>query len=218
MIQKPYEFPVLPAHAPGMRIGLLGGSFNPPHIGHRHISLIALKRLKLDRVWWLVSPGNPLKDTRGLYSVGERAEASRFVSAHPKIDISTFEETIDTHYTFDTLKHLLVRGRGLDFVWLMGADNLAGFHRWDHWDRLARMVPFAVIDRPGCAFKALASPAAKALEPYRVDEADAALLPMLEPPAWSFVFGPRSDLSSTALRREDGDWHPWALLSAHGVY
>ena len=120
----------IPFHTNGMRIGLLGGSFNPPHAAHRAISLFAIKRLKLDRVWWLLTPGNPLKDNGRLHGLSERADAARKVADDPRIDVSCLEAVIGTRYTVDTIIHLRRRVSGVHFVWIMGADNLAQFHRW----------------------------------------------------------------------------------------
>jgi nicotinate-nucleotide adenylyltransferase len=185
-----------------MRIGVYGGSFNPPHAGHRHVSLLALKRLGLDRIWWLVTPGNPLKESGELSSTAQRVAEARRVAADPRIDVTAFEEAIGSHYTVDTLAFLKRRCPGVHFVWIMGADNLAGFHRWKGWRRIARMMPIAVIDRPGWTLKATRSRAAEALAPYRIEEAKAPRLPRLTPPAWLFLHGPRSSLSSSELRRK----------------
>ncbi|WP_442932161.1 nicotinate-nucleotide adenylyltransferase [Microvirga sp. CF3016] len=184
-----------------MRIGLYGGSFNPAHAGHRHVSLMALKRLGLDRVWWVVTPGNPLKDTGELATTAMRVEEARQVSDHPRIDVTAFEEEIGARYTVDTLAYLKRRYPGVRFVWIMGADNLASFHRWRGWRRIARMMPMAVIDRPGWTLKAVHSRSAKALAESRIDENEAEALPGFEPPAWVFLHGPRSHLSSTKLRQ-----------------
>ena len=153
-----------------MRIGLLGGSFNPPHDAHRAISLFAIKRLKLDRVWWLVTPGNPLKDHGALRDLDQRVEAARAMADDPRIDVSCLESVIGTRYTVDTISYLRRRASGLRFVWIMGADNLAQFHRWQNWRRIASEVPIAVIDRPPQSFRALAAPAAQALARYRLPE------------------------------------------------
>lgn len=197
-LQRPV--PPLPPHAPGLRIGLFGGSFNPPHAGHRLASIIALRRLKLDRVWWIVTPGNPLKDNRALPPLAERMAAARALTRHPRIDITGFEADIETHFTYDTIAYLVRRCPGVDFVWLMGADNLAGFHRWQRWRDIANLVPFAVIDRPGSTLKAVRSRAATALARYRFPESEAGLLTRTNVPAWVFLHGPRSPLSSTMLR------------------
>ena len=140
----------IPFHTNGMRIGLLGGSFNPPHAAHRAISLFALKRLKLDRVWWLLTPGNPLKENGRLHDLSERARAALDVADDPRIDISCLEAVIGTRYTVDTIIHLRRRVSGVHFVWIMGADNLAQFHRWKHWRRIASEVPTR-RDRPSAA-------------------------------------------------------------------
>ncbi|MDF2689874.1 MAG: nicotinic acid mononucleotide adenylyltransferase [Microvirga sp.] len=191
----------LPRVAPGMRIGLYGGSFNPAHAGHRHVSQMALKRLGLDRVWWIVTPGNPLKDTGELATTAMRVEEARQLADHPRIDVTAFEEEIGARYTVDTLAYLKRRYPNVRFVWIMGADNLASFHRWRGWRRIARMMPIAIVDRPGWTLKAARSRSATALSEARIDEADALALPGLKPPAWVFLHGPRSHLSSTLLRR-----------------
>lgn len=196
----------LPPHSDGLRVGLLGGSFNPPHQAHRAISLFALKRLKLDRVWWLVTPGNPLKDNGGLHTLAERAEAARKMAADPRIDISCLESVIGTRYTADTINYLRMRASRLRFVWIMGADNLAQFHRWQNWQRIARQVPIAVIDRPPQSFRALSAPAAQALANYRIPETEAGRLADRRAPAWVFLTGMKMNLSSTGLRNPDGSW------------
>ncbi len=196
----------IPLYANGMRIGLLGGSFNPPHVAHRAISLFAIKRLKLDRVWWLVTPGNPLKDQDGLRDLNERTAAARKMANDPRIDISCLESVIGTRYTVDTISYLRRRASGLRFVWIMGADNLAQFHRWQNWRRIASEVPMAVIDRPPQSFRALAAPAAQALARYRLPENQAGRLADQRPPAWVFLTGMKLNLSSTGLRNPDGSW------------
>jgi nicotinate-nucleotide adenylyltransferase len=196
----------IPLHSNGMRIGLLGGSFNPPHDAHRAISLFAIKRLKLDRVWWLVSPGNPLKDPGALRDLDERAEAARKMANDPRIDVSCLEAVIGTRYTVDTVTYLRRRARGLRFVWIMGADNLAQFHRWQDWRRIADQVPIAVVDRPPQSFRALAAPAAQALARYRLPENQASRLADHHAPAWVFLTGMKLALSSTGLRNPDGSW------------
>jgi nicotinate-nucleotide adenylyltransferase len=189
-----------------MRIGLLGGSFNPPHPAHRDLSRFAIKRLSLDRVWWLVTPGNPLKDTNGLRDLTERADAARKMANDPRIDVSCLESVIGTRYTVDTISYLRRRCAGARFVWIMGADNLAQFHRWENWRRIANEVPMAVIDRPPQGFRTLAAPAARALERYRIPESDAGTLADRRAPAWVFLTGMKSALSSTGLRNPDGSW------------
>src|SRR3954470_11032752 len=196
----------VPFYSNGMRIGLLGGSFNPPHEAHRAISLFAIKRLKLDRVWWLVTPGNPLKSAGALNDLGARMDAARNMADDPRIDISCLEAVIGIRYTVDTITYLRRRASGLRFVWIMGADNLAQFHRWESWRRIAAEVPIAVIDRPPQGLRALAAPAARALHRYRIAEARAATLADLRAPAWVFLSGMKSVLSSTGLRNPDGSW------------
>jgi nicotinate-nucleotide adenylyltransferase len=193
-------WPILPPHGAGQRIGLLGGSFNPPHAGHRHISELALKRLRLDVVWWLVTPGNPLKDTAGLVPPRTRIEAARSIARHPRIRVTAVEADVGLSRTRDTLVYLRRRCPSAHFVWLMGADNLASFHRWHAWQEIARLVPIAVFDRPGSTLSAAAGGAAVWLRRFRVDESDAPDLADRRPPAWVFLHGPRSRLSSTALR------------------
>ncbi len=196
----------IPLYTNGMRVGLLGGSFNPPHVAHRAISLFAIKRLKLDRVWWLVTPGNPLKENGALRDLDRRAEAARAMADDPRIDVSCLESVIGTRYTVDTITYLRRRAAGLHFVWIMGADNLAQFHRWENWRRIASEVPIAVIDRPPQSFRALAAPAARALARYRLPESQAARLADRRAPAWVFLTGMKLNLSSTGLRNPDGSW------------
>jgi nicotinate-nucleotide adenylyltransferase len=196
----------IPLYTNGMRIGLLGGSFNPPHTAHRDISLFALKRLNLDRVWWLVTPGNPLKDHGALHELNERAAAARRMADDPRIDVSCLEAVIGTRYTVDTVTYLRRRTSGLRLVWIMGADNLAQFHRWQNWFRIASAMPIAVIDRPPQSFRALAAPAAQALARYRLPENQAGRLADQRPPAWVFLTGMKLNLSSTGLRNPDGSW------------
>ena len=189
-----------------MRIGLLGGSFNPPHAAHRAISLFAIKRLKLDRVWWLVTPGNPLKDNGALHDLDERVEAAREIADDPRIDVSCLESVIGTRYTVDTITYLRRRASGLRFVWIMGADNLAQFHRWQNWRRIA-VRGADRGDRPSPqSFRALAAPAAQALARYRLPENQAGRLADQRAPAWVFLTGMKLSLSSTGLRNPDGSW------------
>jgi nicotinate-nucleotide adenylyltransferase len=179
--------------APNMRIGLLGGSFNPAHEAHREISLTAMKRLGLDQVWWLVT-GNPLKNA-DLSGVDERVAAAKKVAGHPKIAV-----TGGSAYTVDLLRGLKRQFPKVNFVWLMGADNLAEFHRWRNWSEIFALVPIAVLDRPGFRLKARASKAARRFSGLYVDESDAAGLALLEPPAWTILSHQLSSLSSTVLR------------------
>jgi len=187
--------------ADGLRIGLLGGSFNPPHEAHRTISLFALKRLRLDRIWWLVSPGNPLKDVSGLPAPAARIGAARELANHPRIVVTGIEATLGTRYTVDTIAELRRRHPMARFVWVMGADNLTQFSRWRDWQTIAALLPIAVIDRPADSLRAGASAAAQRLARYRLDEARAGELADCKPPAWVFLRGLKLPLSSTQLRK-----------------
>jgi nicotinate-nucleotide adenylyltransferase len=182
------------------RIGLLGGSFNPAHNGHRHISLIALKALGLDAVWWLVSPQNPLKPAAGMAPFAERMARAAKVARHPRIHICDIEERLGTRYTLDSLTALGRRFPETRFVWLMGADNLKQISRWKHWQRIFSLVEIAVFDRPSYSLPALASKAAhrfagRRLKAGAVRGHDTARLP-----AWRFVACPRHQASATAIR------------------
>lgn len=190
----------MPHAEAGQRIGLLGGSFNPPHEAHLLISETALKRLQLDEVWWLVSPGNPLKSGVAQAPLAERLHLARALAQDARIRVTGFEAELPTAYTASTLAFLRARSAGVHFVWLMGADNLAGFHRWHRWRAIFAMLPIAVIDRPGWRLRALAAPAARAFAKRRMPEARAKLLPIAAPPAWIFLGGRLSPLSSTAIR------------------
>lgn len=196
-------FPGLPPHSAGQKIGLYGGSFNPAHQGHRQVSLFALKRLALDQIWWLVSPGNPLKDVAGLAAQDERMGKAADIARHPRIVITGAEAAFRTRYTADLIRILKQRAPAARFVWLMGSDNLLQFHRWEDWRAIADCVPLAIVNRPGSLSAALSARAAQALWRHRVDEADAARLAWREPPAWLFLTGPRTPASSTALRAAD---------------
>jgi len=191
---------VLPPHAPGMRIGLFGGTFDPPHAAHRAASLLALRRLNLDRVWWLVTPGNPLKDVRGLAPLAERIAAARTLAHDPRIDVTDFEAELGTNYTHGTISYLVRRCPGVRFVWIMGADNLRHFHRWQRWRDIAALVPIVVVDRLGPSLYASAGAAGQALSRFRLPESAAKTLPQRRPPAWIYLHGLKSPLSSTALR------------------
>ena len=200
MISK--AFAGLPPHGRGQRIGLFGGSFNPPHDGHRIASLLALRRLRLDCIWWLVSPGNPLKDTRGLPSVEDRVEAARRLASHPRIVVTGFERSLGSPFTCDTVAVLAARCPAVHFVWLMGADSLATFHLWKDWRTIAATMPLGIVDRPGSTLRAAQAKAAATLKGFRLDETDGPLLATAPPPAYIFLHGKRSPLSSTQLRAQ----------------
>jgi nicotinate-nucleotide adenylyltransferase len=195
----------VPMAAPNLRIGLLGGSFNPAHQGHLQISLAAMKRLRLDRVWWLVSPANPLKETSRVPDLASRVTAARELAHHPRIVVTGFEGArVDVGhgsvYTIDTVRFLKRRFPSVDFVWLMGADNLVLFHRWRDWEKLFGLVPIAVLDRPGYRLKARASKAAQRFAFAALDESNARGLAAMGPPAWTLLTLPLCDLASTSLR------------------
>ncbi len=188
-----------PIARPGMRIGLLGGSFNPPHEGHLHISVLALKKLGLHRIWWLVSPQNPLKTKAP--PLAERLAAARAMARHPRISASAMEAGLGTIYTTDTLRALKSRYRNVDFIWLMGADNLLQIHRWRNWEQIFTLMPVAVFDRAGSSLSPLHSRASIRFAASRINEADAKGLAGMQPPAWVFLHMRRAPQSSTALRR-----------------
>jgi nicotinate-nucleotide adenylyltransferase len=181
-----------------MRIGLFGGTFDPAHAAHRAACLLALRRLGLDRV--LVTPGNPLKDTRGLAPLEQRLTTARALAHHPRIDVTGLEAELGTSYTYETIAYLVRRCPGVHFVWIMGADNLRSFHRWQRWRDIAALVPIAVVDRLGPSLYASASAAGQALAHARLHESTAKTLPERKPPAWIYLHGLKSPLSSTALR------------------
>lgn len=191
---------VMPPHGARQRIGLMGGSFNPPHAGHLLVAHTALRRLDLDQVWWLVTPGNPLKNNSGLPPLAERMAAARALVDDRRIVVTGLEAEIGTRFTWDTLRWLKERAPAARFVWVMGADNLPNFHRWQRWTEIVRMMPIAVVDRPGATLRAGHSRVAARFAGDRIDESDARVLPELRAPAWVFLHGPRSPLSSTALR------------------
>lgn len=194
------DITALPPHAPGMRIGLFGGSFNPAHDGHRLVALQCLKRLRLDSLWLLVSPGNPLKDHSELAPLEARVTAARELMHHPRIEVTGYEAAHDFRYTFDTLTHLLRATEGANFVWIMGADSLRDFHRWERWRDIAELVPIAVYARPGANFRATRSRAASVLSDFRIPEEEAETLAGRSPPAWVYLRGLMSPQSSTAIR------------------
>ncbi|HEV7254088.1 MAG TPA: nicotinate-nucleotide adenylyltransferase [Mesorhizobium sp.] len=190
----------MPHAEKGMAIGLFGGSFNPPHEGHALVAETALRRLGLDRIWWMVTPGNPLKSGRGLLPLSERVRLSEALVANPRVQVTAFEAQLSSRFTADTLLTVKRRNPGIHFVWIMGADNLRDFHRWQRWRRIAMTFPIAVVDRPGATLSFLSAVLPKYFDHARVDEADAKTLARRPAPAWTFLHGPRSSLSSTLLR------------------
>jgi nicotinate-nucleotide adenylyltransferase len=200
-----------------MRIGLFGGTFDPPHLAHLAASLLALKRLRLDRVWWLVTPGNPLKDTDGLAPLAERMAAAKALTRDPRIEVTGFEADLGVRYSYDTVAYLRARCPAVRFVWIMGADNLRSFHRWQKWRGIADLVPIAVIDRLGPSLYSMGAIASQALARARIRESEAASLADRTPPAWVFVHGLKSPLSSTALRALRGRGQDDAAGDEHGA-
>lgn len=194
----------LPHTTPGQVIGLLGGSFDPPHAGHVHITQEAIKRFGLDQVWWLVSPGNPLK-SHGPASLSRRMAAARKIVDHPRVHISDFEALSGTRYTAETVSALQAARPNVRFVWLMGADNLAQFHRWKDWQEVFARVPIGVLARPEERVEARTAKAARVFRSARVHSRASQMLGQSEAPAWCFVNVPMRDISSTRLRAE-GRW------------
>lgn len=195
----------LPMPRRGQPIGLLGGSFDPPHAGHVHISREALKRFDLSRVWWLVSPGNPLKK-HGPAPISDRMAASRALIRDPRIEVTDYEDQRGTRYTAETLENLFRDYPGQRFVWLMGADNLATFHHWDRWEWIMQNIPVGVVARPGQRIAARFSPAAKKFAHCRIRGRESRLLAKAEAPAWCFINAPMMDISSTRIRSR-GEWN-----------
>jgi nicotinate-nucleotide adenylyltransferase len=183
-----------------MRVGLFGGSFNPAHAGHAHVAETAKRRLKLDKVIWLVSPQNPLKPAHETADLAHRLAGARAMANERGMAVSDAETRIGAQYTIDTVRALQARYPRVRFVWIMGADSLASFHRWRGWTQIMREIPVAVVSRPWIALKARFSPAARRFARYRRPSSQAALLPGMAPPAWVFLRGPFNFLSSTALR------------------
>jgi nicotinate-nucleotide adenylyltransferase len=191
---------ITPPFARGMRIGLFGGSFNPPHAGHDLVCAIALRRLGLHKIWVMVSPGNPLKSREGLPPLAERVAAARKIMRDPRIVVTGFEAGIGAAFSYQTVDFLRRACPGVHFVWVMGGDNLAGFFRWRRWRDIARKMPILVIDRPGATHRAERGIAASWFARRRLPEAQAKSLPLRPPPALMVIHGPRSSLSSTKLR------------------
>ncbi|HUF56263.1 MAG TPA: nicotinate-nucleotide adenylyltransferase [Thermohalobaculum sp.] len=193
-----------PRATPGQAVGLLGGSFDPAHAGHRHITLWALRTLGLDRVWWLVSPGNPLK-ARGPAPLARRVAAAERVMRHPRVDVTGIEARLGSRFTADTVASLQRRYPGVRFVWLMGSDNMAGFHAWERWRWIMENVAVGVLARPGGQLKAGLSPAAEAYRRHRLPQGRARLLRTADPPCWVLLTGPMLSHSSSEIRRR-GAW------------
>ena len=213
MIQKNVLFKgekkaILPSSAvkgsfKGQTIGLLGGSFNPAHAGHKMITEFALKRLRLDTIWWLVSTQNPLKSKTGMKPLIDRLNTARSIANHPKVSVKPIEFQFNTIYTADTIRTLKKRYRQTKFVWIMGADNLAQFTEWKDWNKIATMVSIAVFNRPGYSQKALSSRMARRYSGRRISECKSALVAKLKPPRWVFLHTLLNPISSTQIREEN---------------
>ena len=183
-----------------MRVGLFGGSFNPAHEGHAHVAETARRRLRLDRVIWLVSPQNPLKSRHETADLAERMAGARRLARGPGMVVTDLETRLGSAYTIDTVRALQARFPRVKFVWIMGADSLASFHRWRGWTQIMREVPVAVVSRPWIALKSRFAPAARRFARFRISSSQAATLPGSRPPAWVFLVGPLNFQSSTVLR------------------
>jgi nicotinate-nucleotide adenylyltransferase len=188
----------------GMRVGLYGGSFNPAHGGHAHVAETAKRRLGLDRVLWLVSPQNPLKVGQQTADLEERLAGARAQAGQPGMIVTAAETQLGSTYTIDTIRALKARFPGVKFVWIMGADSLASFHRWKGWVEIMREAPIAVVSRPWISLRSRFSPAALRFARFRVPSHAAVTLPDAKPPAWAFLFGRFNFQSSTALRERRG--------------
>ena len=199
------------------RIGLLGGSFNPAHRGHRRISLAALEALGLDEVWWLVSPGNPLKTQAGMAPYDARLESARRLARRSPIQVSNFEARAGTRFTVDTIAALHRRHSNVRFIWLMGEDILPEFHRWKDWRKIARSVPIAVLSRPGYDGPARAARAMGWLRGFVRPQRQAKRWTEWSAPAILLLRLPRDPTSATRLRALDPDWHKSLRSFRHGT-
>ena len=185
-------------------VGLLGGSFNPAHEGHRHISLYALKMLGLDAVWWMVSPQNPLKTKKGMASLKSRMASAVKASHHPRIHVTDIERHLHTRYTADTLAALKQHFPRTRFIWLMGDDNLLQIHRWQEWQKIFALVPVAVLDRPPRGNSVKSCPALETFRHALKTQEQAQLLKTHKPPIWTILHIPLNNTSATAIRKSRG--------------
>lgn len=204
----------MPYARAGQVVGLLGGSFDPAHEGHVHITKAAFEKFGLDRVWWLVSPSNPLK-SRGPAPIDARLEQARSVMQHPSVEVTDIEASLGTRYTAETIAALQAAYPAVRFVWLMGADNLAQFHLWQDWREIMARVPVGVLARPGDRISARLSTAARIYREDRLIGRAARLLGREDAPVWAFANLPMSQMSSTAIR-EAGHWAASAVVGANG--
>lgn len=193
-----------PPFGDGQRIGLFGGSFNPAHRGHQMVALYALRKLKLDWVWWLVSPQNPLKDPRETGEYAARMAVARQIARHPRFVVTDIEKQLGARTTAETLRRMAPVLRRGHFVWIMGADSFADLHRWNDWLQIPATLPIAILARPGYSLRALGGPAATRLDAAQVPGLRAPELVTMPPPAWAFIPMPLRKESSTAIRRATG--------------
>ena len=188
----------------GITVGLLGGSFDPPHLGHVHITNQAFQAFGLNKIWWLVSPGNPLK-AKQPSSLIKRVEECKKIIQQPKVLVSDIETRLNSDFTAKTIRKLYILYPGIRFVWLMGADNLSNFHNWKEWTWIMENIPIGIMARPDDKVKAAFSPAALRYRRFRVKSHNTLALPFMRPPAWSLLGGPTSNISSTKIR-SSGLW------------
>lgn len=198
--------PPLPLHdRRRRRVGILGGSFNPAHGGHFHISLEAMRRMRLDEIWWLVSPQNPLKPVQGMAPFAERLAGATIAAArHPRIRVTALESRLGTRFTADTLTRLRKHFPATRFVWLMGADNLLQIRRWERWESIFRTVPIAIFARPTYCLKGLSDLAARRFARWRASPENARRLADRKPPAWVFFPSRLDTRSATQIRSRSG--------------
>lgn len=187
----------------GKRVGILGGSFNPAHRGHVLISQLALRRLNLDAVWWLISPKNPLKSAKNLASIEQRVEAAMQVARPQNILVSTIEQDLGTTYTVDTLAALRRHFPKTSLVWMMGADNLIQMPQWKNWPKIFEIMPVAIFGRPAYSLRAMCSPAAKRFARFRISDRSAPILADMEAPAWCFLTESSDPISATSIRDQE---------------
>ena len=205
IFKKPNKLAILPSIiAKGayknQTIGLMGGSFNPAHQGHKMITDLALKQLRLNAVWWLVSTQNPLKSSIGLETLDKRITDACLLANHPKVTVKSIESQLNTRYTVDTIRLLKRRFPQTRFVWIMGADNLTQFPEWKNWQQIATMIGIAVFDRPGYSLKALSGKMAQRYSRFRISERRRASVGKLKPPVWVFLHALLNPISSSSIR------------------
>lgn len=191
---------LMPTPVDGRKIGILGGSFDPAHSGHLHVAEVALKRMQLDYVWWVPARGNPLKSTETPFEDRWATVLGQLGDHHPRMAITDIERRLDLNYTVDLIRILKQAAPRAHFVWLMGGDNLLGFHRWKGWNEIAKLVPIGVVARPGAGPRARLSKFALRYRQYRMPNYAAARLPLAAPPVWAHMRAPLNEESSTRLR------------------